>query len=805
LSELRPQSPDDRAPGRRGFAAGWLQDDERRRSALCVAVLLGLVLLFYHRLWWPGLILIRRDTIGLFAPVKQYMAERLLQGELPQWFPYEGLGRSFIGTAVTGVFHFFSVLYLLLPPHEAYRLSVLLSCLTGAVGAYALGRTLRCSRAGSMVAGLVFSCSGYTVSLTENVVYLYALCALPWFCAALDRLVAGRLAWGVAAAAVWASVFLNGDIQTGYYYGFVALAWCAMRADGSRGRAVLAVLALAVVSALLAGVQLAPSAAAFLASDRLDPVTFHQSALAWSTHPLRLLTMLASPLDLEKVEVDVSKAFLGGSSPSGFLALSLYIGVPVAGLALIGGWHRKDLRGLVLLGCVALWLALGRYGGLYEAFYHTFPLWSAFRYPEKLMVVVSLAVAMLAGAGLDECRRGCAGDALWAFLTLLCLGFWGIFQMEATGAWMAGHFGAPAALVRTLTGSLGTAFLLSASASLGAGVILASMRQGRLSGRMLLGALMLVVALDLSRVNQAAYHTGPADVAQGVPLFAQVLIDEAGLQGPGHVRIFSRPQGVFFYPEQSMSFAGVLAVIMRQALYSDLSAEFHLESVSPYLPGLNARARELLDLIWDDAMGARALARFNAGYIIGDDRLFDRPPFSERVLAALPGYRLALVKNPVAPHARAYLAPRPQRAVASEDLRSLLARRGFLSGEIDVIEAFQEPLPGPAQGGRVRIERYAPEEVRVDVETPVPAVLVLLDAFEAGWRASLGDGRELPLWRANALVRAVAVPAGTHRVIFTYRTPWLAAGAWCSFAGALICASLLWYARRKGSSEPTRV
>src|SRR6185436_1767518 len=97
---------------------GWLQDDERRRTALCVTILLGLLLLFYYRLWWPGLILIRRDAIGLFAPVKQYMAERLLQGELPQWFPYEGLGRSFIATPVTGVFHFFSLLYLLLPAHE---------------------------------------------------------------------------------------------------------------------------------------------------------------------------------------------------------------------------------------------------------------------------------------------------------------------------------------------------------------------------------------------------------------------------------------------------------------------------------------------------------------------------------------------------------------------------------------------------------------------------------------------------------------------------------------------------------------
>jgi hypothetical protein len=775
---------------------GWLQDDERRRTALCVTILLSLLLLFYYRLWWPGLILIRRDAIGLFAPVKQYMADRLLQGELPQWFPYEGLGRSFIATPVTGLFHFFSLLYLLLPAHEAYRLSVLLSCAAGAVGAYALARALNCSRAGSIVAGLVFSCSGYAASLTENVVYLYSLCALPWFCAALDRTLTKHFTWMVAAAGIWASVFLNGDIQTGYYYGFVALGWWAMRADGFRGRAAGLVAGLALIAALLAGIQLAPSAVAFLASDRADPVAFHELALAWSTHPLRLLTLVASPLDLEKVEVEVAEVFFGNSNPKGFLAVSLYIGMPVLGLVLIGGWHRKDLRGIVVLGCLALWLAVGRYGGLYEVWYHAVPLWSAFRYPEKLMGMALLSVALLAGAGLDECRHGRKSFVMWAILAVLCLGFWGIFQAEAAGAWMAGHFGSSAALARQVADSLGAAFLMSAIATLGAGAVVVSMQRSRESERVFLGLLMLVVALDLSRVNQSAYYTGPADIARGIPPFVRSLMNDAGEQGTGHVRVFSRRQSVFFYPEQPLSFTGILAVIMRQALYADLSAEFHIESITPYLPGYDTHLGELADLIREDRFGARGLARFNVGYVVGDDRLFASPPFSERILAGLPSYKLALVKNPVVPHPRAYLSRRPQRAAVPEDLRSLMSRRGFLSGEIDVIEAPHDTLPGPAGGGRVRLERHEPEDVRIGVETSAPAVLILLDAFEAGWRASLEDGTELPIWRANALARAVAVPAGIHQVTFTYRTPMLTVGAWCSFAGVLLCAGVVWYARR---------
>jgi uncharacterized membrane protein YfhO len=50
-------------------------------------------------------------------------------------------------------------------------------------------------------------------------------------------------------------------------------------------------------------------------------------------------------------------------------------------------------------------------------------------------------------------------------------------------------------------------------------------------------------------------------------------------------------------------------------------------------------------------------------------------------------------------------------------------------------------------------------------------------------------------------VRAVTVPAGTHRVTFTYRTPLLVLGAWLSLAGALLCAGLIGYALTRPSTS----
>jgi len=266
------------------------------RTILAVIVLLGLTLAFYYGLWLPGLVLIKRDAYGLWLPLKQHMIERLAAGELPQWFPYEALGRPFIGTAATGIFHPFTALYFLLPAPDAYRASTLLSCLLAAVGAFTLGRTLNFSRAGALVAGVAFALSGYVVSFTEHLIYLYSICVLPFFCAALEKALVGVRAWAVAPAVVWTTVLLQGDGQTGYYFGFIALLWTAARAPGPLREACLRLLLVGNLAALLACVQLAPAAIVFLGSNRMQPELFQGEALYWSTHPLRLLTILAAPV-----------------------------------------------------------------------------------------------------------------------------------------------------------------------------------------------------------------------------------------------------------------------------------------------------------------------------------------------------------------------------------------------------------------------------------------------------------------------------------------------------------------------------
>jgi hypothetical protein len=239
----------------------------------------------------------------------------------------------------------------------------------------------------------------------------------------LEKLREDNPAWMVAPALVWASVLLHGDVQTGYSYGFAAVLWVWIRSHGGRRRAWLRFVGAGLLVVLLASIQLAPTCAVSLDSERRLP-SFSESALRWSTHPLRRATVVAAPVVEVADYVELARSLFGGCPPGdpsvGCWAESLDLGVPVVGLALLGGWVHRDLRGLVWLGGFALLLSLGQYGSLDQLFSQVRPLWSAFRSPERLMGFVACAAAMLAGAGVEALRRGRGAPSLWFLAAGIC-------------------------------------------------------------------------------------------------------------------------------------------------------------------------------------------------------------------------------------------------------------------------------------------------------------------------------------------------------------------------------------------------
>ena len=90
--------------------------------------------------------------------------------------------------------------------------------------------------------------------------------------------------------------------------------------------------------------------------------------------------------------------------------------------------------------------------------------------------------------------------------------------------------------------------------------------------------------------------------------------------------------------------------------------------------------------------------------------------------------------------------------------------------------------PDPAASAEVR--SLGGDEVEVATRSATPALLDLADVHYPGWEASV-DGRPVPVVRADYLLRAAPVPAGSHVVRFAFRPRSLRSGAAIS-AGALL-------------------
>lgn len=99
------------------------------------------------------------------------------------------------------------------------------------------------------------------------------------------------------------------------------------------------------------------------------------------------------------------------------------------------------------------------------------------------------------------------------------------------------------------------------------------------------------------------------------------------------------------------------------------------------------------------------------------------------------------------------------------------ARRGARAGADQTWLSFAPPdrAAGRSASGHVEVLRMEAERMAFRVESPTAGLLVVHDSFYPGWVARM-DGRPAPLLRANYLMKAVPVAAGSHTVEIVYRS-----------------------------------
>ena len=148
-------------------------------------------------------------------------------------------------------------------------------------------------------------------------------------------------------------------------------------------------------------------------------------------------------------------------------------------------------------------------------------------------------------------------------------------------------------------------------------------------------------------------------------------------------------------------------------------------------------------------------------------------------------YRLTLTCYPVEVQVDA--PPWMQPAQAEIDLlgKTDLRTTAVVSGQ-NPAKSASRPMPlGIYASARIELTEYRPNYLKYEYTLPEEAVAVFSEIFyDQGWKAYV-DGEESPYFRADYVLRAMTLPAGTHTVEWRFRAP-----GWTAVEGVTLAASL---------------
>lgn len=762
-----------------------IERESLRRAGLCTLLLCGAGTLFF----WPivaGRVPIFRDILDSTAPLGQYIGARLRSGELPQWFPWDGLGLPFIGQLNEGAFHPVNWLYAVLPLPAAVRWELLLGYAVAAIGQLLFARTLRLSWTASVLAAVGFAFCGYGISLSNVLPYLWGVAMLPWvgICSTMICERPRPWPWVAALALCWATIVLAGDSHSPVLAG--AVAFFAAAHARRLGRLPLCVLA-SVLAIGLAGAELLPAIDLVREGPRLGPTQdLRYLSRFWALHPHRLPELLF-PGWMPSRPAHFLVAVLYGER--GAWSISVYTGAALVVLALIGVQSRRRTALFAgALAVLALWLATGSHGGL-EPLARKLPLLNLLRYPEKYLAVFALAVSLAAATGLDslrERRRGSLGIALAALAFACAVAAFLLPADLALRIWP--RMAQSMDLVPELHAAWRAALMACALSLAGMGAILLGTGQRPA----LLSLLPVLVFLDLWRAGGSMIVTADPRVLTDTPRFCATARREGA--GPVGLRVVNvstreRRSDELEHPEL---WAGDSFNELRPAE----NALCQIGSVW----SMGVLSNEPRWVRW--AIGHQHLERsaalllYGFGLAVRTDPV-DPPLPGEKLLDAVrvnEDETLLLVRRQAAP--RAYAAvPRwvPDGASALREVEA----RGLELLESPVLAGSGPPYAGTGKAGEVRISSYAPERVVIEADMGREGAVVLNDLAARGWTATV-DGQPARIYRANVLARGVLVPAGKHRLEMSYELPRLRQGLALSAACLVLCGGLLLTGPRRG-------
>jgi hypothetical protein len=499
------------------------------------------------------------------------------------------------------------------------------------------------------------------------------------------------------------------------------------------------------------------------------------------------------------------------------------------------GWLIAEIRAAAGADPTQLWLIGGPVGGVYWLLTVLLPGYINFRYPAKWLVVAALGLSILAAGGWDRAASGNSRRIRGAMLGLGTVSLLGALLALAVRPfwrqWLAGV--EPDILFGPLdtVGAADDLLRAFSQTALVSGLCWWLIRWAQSGGRSAGPAMLILVAVDLAAANGWMAATAPAEAWSNPPKLAGV-VEAAQSKSPdgGPYRIYRRP--IWMPPSFKVSSSGNR---MAEALRWDrdsLWPKYNLASRIPLVEVHGAMMpfdhqtllREIRRRGVDSVPLLDDLAWLNVKYLIlrdrdggspassdGSFRPFDHLPEDVRFEDNPKAFPRAWIVHhvelmpPIDPHDPEQVRrrigdvfwPRGER----RDLRATAVVEGseelvpFFPAALRQADEAEPPAAGLGETDSEYCRVVSHEPLRVELQSRLnrPGLVVLCDQFYPGWRLEVEtagrDAATVPILRTNRVMRGAWLPAGKHRLVWTYRPTSFRLGATVSIISWLVLAA----------------
>ena len=488
------------------------------------------------------------------------------------------------------------------------------------------------------------------------------------------------------------------------------------------------------------------------------------------------------------ISSQLSQYFGGKGMTNGpFYLGALLCAMFLLGLLIVRGPVKWALLAATIL---SVCLAMGNhFEALTDFMIYNFPLYNKFRAAETALVIAALCVPLTGALALQKLF---GKDGGWERYRIQVYISFGICILVALLGWVAPQiFGDPirpeemealngmrdqvaaqypdhlgafeaavdniAAIRLNLVSADALRSLIVLLLGLGAVVLTARRKLAAPAGALAVGMIVLVDLFTVDKRYVSAESFAATEFEFSDPLAADA-IDKVISEDKGYYRVMDIPG----FGNARRSFhhhmiGGYHAAKLNR--YNDL-IERRMNYVNRYGYMPQARVDSLIEryampedreMLRNLAADYRVLDMLNAKYIItGDSTVVQQNPY-----AAGPAWmarELSYVKNADAEMAALATIDPTAVAVADERFRTVLG----------------DNVPSVVPGDTVVMTSYSPNTLTYDVTTKNGGVCVFSEVwFPWGWKATI-DGKPAQLGRVNYILRALRVPAGSHKVSMTF-------------------------------------